>query len=180
MAVSSEPFGWVGTSGLLPSGKTEAGGSLVTGAVGFTVPVAAQRLDTERIVLLNAMIPRPGETPGDWFATAGAGPARISQARQQGYPEEFTDEVYFFHDVPPSALIGPEPEQSDGIFESVADFASWPDVPITVLAGEDDRFFPFPFQDAQAQERLGLSAVPVPGGHLAGLAFPDDVTAALL
>src|SRR6478609_8502490 len=34
---------------------------------GFTAPMAAERLAVQELVLVNAMIPVPGETPGAWW-----------------------------------------------------------------------------------------------------------------
>jgi pimeloyl-ACP methyl ester carboxylesterase len=147
---------------------------------GFTVPMAAQRLDVAAIVLLNAMVPLPGETPGTWFADAGSAPARVERAKAEGYPVEFDDDTYFFHDVSPDAVTGPERGQSDAVFGSPCAFDAWPDVPVTALAGIDDRLFTLDFQRRSVRERLGLDVVPVPGGHLAALAFPDEVTAAII
>src|SRR4029078_5540078 len=36
---------------------------------GFTAPLVCDRLDVRLIVLVAAMVPRPGESPGDWGAT---------------------------------------------------------------------------------------------------------------
>ncbi len=51
----------------------------------------------------------------------------------------------------------------------------WPDVPTTVLAGGDDRFFPPEFQRRVARERLGLPVDVLPGGHLAALSHPLEL-----
>jgi pimeloyl-ACP methyl ester carboxylesterase len=48
-------------------------------------------------------------------------------------------------------------------------------VPTSVLAGQDDRFFPLEFQRRVARERLGLEVDVVPGGHLAALARPVEL-----
>jgi pimeloyl-ACP methyl ester carboxylesterase len=58
--------------------------------------------------------------------------------------------------------------------------AAWPSVHTRVLAGRDDRFFPFDFQQRVARERLGLDVEPVPGGHLAALSHPDEVAEAII
>jgi pimeloyl-ACP methyl ester carboxylesterase len=55
-----------------------------------------------------------------------------------------------------------------------------PDVPSRVLAGADDRFFPLPLQQLLARDRVGVEAEVVPGGHLAALAKPEAVAAAIL
>ena len=52
----------------------------------------------------------------------------------------------------------------------------WPDVPTRVVAGRDDRFFPLEFQQEVARERLGTGVDEVPGGHLAALSRPAELT----
>ena len=46
----------------------------------FTAPVACARAPARLLVLVNAMIPRPGETPGEWWGHTGWEPARIAAA----------------------------------------------------------------------------------------------------
>jgi pimeloyl-ACP methyl ester carboxylesterase len=91
--------------------------------------------------------------------------------------------VYFFHDVPPDIVAAGEPYQqpeADEIFESVADFVAWPSVPIRVVAGREDRFFPVAFQQRVARERLGADTDVLPGGHLIALSQPVDLARYLL
>lgn len=45
-----------------------------------------------------------------------------------------------------------------------------------MLAGRGNRFFPLEFQRQMARERPGILAEAVPGGHLAALAHPAEVT----
>jgi pimeloyl-ACP methyl ester carboxylesterase len=52
-------------------------------------------------------------------------------------------------------------------------------VPTRVLAGRDDRLFPFAFQQRIARERLGLEVDELPGGHVSLLARPGELAAAL-
>lgn len=149
----------------------------------FTALPAVSRLPVRRLILLNAMIPAPGETAGDWWEHTGSGPARVEAARSGGYPEEFDLETYFLHDVPPEVAAAGIPHQrpeADIAFEQPCDFARWPDVETTVLCGRDDRFFPAAFQRRVARERLGLEAREAPGGHLAALSHPEAVASALL
>jgi hypothetical protein len=51
---------------------------------GFTAPLVCERLPVDLLVLLNAMVPAPGETPGDWWADTGHGEARSEQAAHDG------------------------------------------------------------------------------------------------
>jgi pimeloyl-ACP methyl ester carboxylesterase len=66
------------------------------------------------------------------------------------------------------------------VFESVCDFEAWPSVPIRVVAGADDRFFPVGFQQTLARERLDLEADVLPGGHLIALSQPTELADYLL
>lgn len=150
---------------------------------GFTVPVVAERTGVSGIVLLNAMIPLPGETPGEWFATTGCAAAERDAALTGGYSPEFDLETYFLHDVPAEVAAEGEPhqrEEADITFGQPCAIRAWPAIPTRVLAGRDDRFFPLGFQRRLARERLGLEVEVVPGGHLAALAYPDELVAVLV
>jgi Alpha/beta hydrolase family len=145
---------------------------------GFTALPACERLDVRHLFLLNAMIPVPGETAGDWWANTGSDPARIAAAREGGYAEAFDDDTYFYHDVDPEILAtAPEENETGAVFEAPCEFAVWPRT--TVLAGVGDRLFPLEFQRRVARERVGLDVVEVPGGHCAALSEPEALAAAL-
>jgi hypothetical protein len=53
------------------------------------------------LVLVNAMIPTPGETPGDWWTNTGQPQARRDKDVRDGRPADagFDLLTYFFHDV---------------------------------------------------------------------------------
>jgi pimeloyl-ACP methyl ester carboxylesterase len=149
----------------------------------FTALPVCERRPVAHLVLLNAMIPAPGETAGDWWQNTGSEEARLATAREHGYAEELDLQTYFLHDVPPDvAAAGAKHEQpeADIAFEQPCPFGRWPDVPTTVLAGRDDRLFPAAFQQRLARDRLGLGARVLPGGHLNALSEPDAVAGALL
>jgi pimeloyl-ACP methyl ester carboxylesterase len=134
------------------------------------------------IVLVNAMIPAPGETPGAWWDDVDQAQARTEAAEQGGWPVEFDVDSYFLHDVDPAVAAAGLPHQrpeADVVFESVCDLAAWPDVPTRVVAGADDRFFPVAFQQRVARERLGVDPVVIPGGHLVALSQPEALADAL-
>src|SRR3954452_12040729 len=38
---------------------------------GFSAPLAVDRLEVERLVLINAMVPAPGESAGAWWEAVG-------------------------------------------------------------------------------------------------------------
>jgi pimeloyl-ACP methyl ester carboxylesterase len=135
------------------------------------------------LVFVNAMIPAAGETAGAWWDDVGAIGAREQAADENGYAREFDLDTYFLHDVSPELAAEGEPYQRDEAeigFRQPCDFTGWPDVPMRVLVGADDRFFPLALQRRAARERLGIEVDVVPGGHLVALANPAGVTDYLL
>ena len=149
----------------------------------FTALPLSEQIAVQRLVFLNAMIPLPGERATDWWGNVGSEEARRAAAREGGYTEDFELETYFLHDVPPEVAAASAEhvrDEADIAFEEPCPFTRWPDVPMTVLAGRDDRFFPFAFQQRVARERIDVEARPVPGGHLNALSEPDAVARELL
>jgi pimeloyl-ACP methyl ester carboxylesterase len=145
---------------------------------GFTAPVACWRNPVGLLVLVNAMIPLPGETAGDWWGHTGWEAARVAAAQAGGYPAEFDLAAYFLHDVPAEVAAAGEAHsypEADIAFGQPCAIDRWPDVPTRVIAGRDDRFFPLEFQRRVARERLGSGIDEVPGGHLAALSHPADL-----
>ena len=156
---------------------------LVAGSLGgFTAPLVCERVPVRELVLVNAMIPDPGETARDWWLNTGALEAQAEAARAGGYgPFELA--TYFLHDVDAETAAEGEPYQrveADIAFESVCDFTAWPAIGIRVLAGADDRFFPVELQRRVARDRLGVEADVLPGGHLLPLVQPRLVADHLL
>src|SRR5271170_2939873 len=150
---------------------------------GFTGPVACTRTPVRLLVLVNAMIPLPGETPGDWWGHTGWDPARVAAAQAGGYPGEFDLATYFLHDVPAEVTAAGEAHafpEADIAFGQPCAIERWPDVPTRVIASRDDRFFPLEFQRRVAQERLGTDVDEVPGGHLAALSRSAELTGQLI
>lgn len=146
---------------------------------GFTAAMAAERTTPRAIVLVNAMIPRPGERAGEWWDATGSGPARVAAAERCGYPVEFDVQTYFLHDVDPAVAAEGQPFQrpeADAVFASACDFTAWPDIPVQVLSGAADRFFPLEFQQRIARERLCVEPDVLPGGHLIALSQPDALS----
>ena len=146
---------------------------------GFTAPMACSRVPVRLLVLVNAMIPLPGESPGDWWGDTGWEPARMAAAQASGYPAEFDLATYFLHDVPAEVAAAGEDHQyaeADIAFVQPCAIERWPDVPTRVIAGRDDRFFPLEFQRRVTRERLGADVDEIPGGHLAALSRPAELT----
>jgi pimeloyl-ACP methyl ester carboxylesterase len=148
---------------------------------GFTAPLVAERVSVRMIVLLNAMIPLPGETGNAWWTNTDSKTDADAYAESIGLPKGATDDdrVVYFHDVPQpivdQAYSRGEPSQSMTPMEQPFALSGWPDVPTRVVAGRDDRLFPASFQRRVARERLGIEADVVPGGHLLVLSHPTEL-----
>ncbi|MEU1543064.1 alpha/beta hydrolase [Actinacidiphila glaucinigra] len=149
---------------------------------GFSAPLACERLGDRLVllVLVNAMVPAPGETAGEWWAATGQPEARRALDLAEGRPVdgEFDPLVTFFHDLPghvAEEALAQGSAQSDTPFGQPFPLPAWPDVPTRVVVGRDDRLFPAAFQRRVARERLGVEADVLPGGHLVALADPDGL-----
>jgi pimeloyl-ACP methyl ester carboxylesterase len=161
--------------------------TLVAQSMGaFSAPLTCDRLPVSELVLLNAMIPAPGETAGEWWGNTGQAEAvRTNDLREGRDPDAgFDAQTYFLHDLSPEVLAllmsSEDEEPVDSLFQTRFPLTRWPDVPTTVLAGRDDRFFPFEFQARVADERLGLRAEPLPGGHLLAFSQPEALVVRLI
>lgn len=108
-------------------------------------------------------------------------PGWASHAPTGGYGR-FDVATYFLHDVDAEIEAEGEPYQRSeaDAFESVCDFKAWPSIRSSVLAGDDDRFFPVGLQRRIARARLGVEADVLPGGHLLPLVHPHLVVDYLL
>ena len=90
---------------------------------GFAAALAAQRLPVSRLVFVNAMIPIPDETPGEWWAATGAVTAREQAAVRGGYGA-FDVATYFLHDVDVTGLRDEQREESDAVFATPCTFTN--------------------------------------------------------
>ena len=148
---------------------------------GFSAPLICERVPVELVVLLNAMIPVPGETGEAWWSNTGQGDAMRDHLIALGLSPEGGDDadVMYFHDVPAEvreeAFGQREPQQSWTPMTEPWPLDAWPDVPTGVLVGRDDRLFPAAFQRRIARERLGIEVDEIRGGHLLALSEPELV-----
>jgi pimeloyl-ACP methyl ester carboxylesterase len=153
---------------------------------GFVAPMVCEQRRVRLLVLVNAMVPRPGETPGEWWVHTGHGEARRRQNLRDGRSADapFDARVDFFHDVPPrvveEAWSQGEPRQSDAVFDSRCAFKEWPAVATRILVGRDDRFLPAELQRRVARDRLGMDVDEMAGGHLVALSQPEELSSRLV
>ena len=147
---------------------------------GFTAPLVCDRVPVELLVMLTAMIPAPGEPPGEWWENTGYEAAQRARAQREGRdPDEDTDLLdVFFHDVSPEitaeATTG-ERDQSGTPMEKPWPRDSWPEVPTKFLLCRDDRFFPADFMRRVVRDRLNISPDEIDGGHLVALSRPVEL-----
>ena len=152
---------------------------------GFTAPLVCEQVRVALLVLVNAMIPAPGETPGEWWKNTRHSEAKREQHLRDGRKADapFDPLIDFFHDVPQpvvdDAMAQGEPRQAETVFGSPCTFKVWPPVPTRVLVGREDRFFPAEFQRRVARERLGIPVDEMPGGHLVALSQPAELSVRL-
>jgi len=152
---------------------------------GFTAPLVCTRLEIELLVMLNAMIPLPGETFTEWWSNTGSEPARREYHDSIGLaPGEADDDaVIYYHDLPDDisaeAMTRRWQDQSMTPLDQPWPLQAWPDVPTRVLAGRHDRMFPLEFQRRIARQRLGLEVDGIDGGHMVALSNPAAVAVRL-
>ena len=148
---------------------------------GFTAPIVCTRRKVDLLVLLNAMIPVPGETFNEWGSNTGAGTARRRYHASIGLAPEAADDdaIVYYHDLPPELGIEARErawqDQSMRPLDEPWPLSAWPDVPTRVLAGRHDRMFPLEFQRRVARNRLGLEVDEIDGGHMLALGHPAEL-----
>jgi pimeloyl-ACP methyl ester carboxylesterase len=139
---------------------------------GFTAPLVAAKVRARVLVYLAAMVPAPGEPPGQWWANTGfAAPSGLSETEQ------------FFNGVPQPLVAECQArgrDQVSGEGEEPWPLPAHPDVPTRVLLCRDDRFFTPDFQRRVARSRLGIEPDEVDGPHCAPLSHPVPIADHLL
>ena len=147
---------------------------------GFTAPLVCERVSVDLLVMLNAMVPLPGETFGAWWSNTEQGSAMREYAATLGLtPGDLQDDrIVYYHDLPEDLVeeaLRLDAEQSSTPLDQPWPLGGWPDVPTRVLSGRDDRMFPAAFQRRVARERLGIEADEIAGGHMVALANPKGL-----
>ena len=131
------------------------------------------------IVLLNAMIPVPGETPGQWREAVGQEEARVAAARTGWLVYRVSRPRHLLPArrrprrgrggrVPPAPRERGRPSGRSALLPHARLS------PSTSASGADDRFFPLELQQRVARDRLRVEPDVVPGGHLAALSHPTQ------
>ncbi|MFD0687459.1 alpha/beta hydrolase [Actinomadura fibrosa] len=147
---------------------------------GFTAPLVAERLRANVLVLVAAMIPSPGEAPGDWWSNTGYHEAVREQAARDGGATGNDDPyISFYQDVPrelaDQAMRMERAHPSAASMNAPWPLKAWPDVPTRFVLCEQDRFFPPAFFRRLVPERLGIVPDEIAAGHCVALSRPKDL-----
>jgi pimeloyl-ACP methyl ester carboxylesterase len=151
----------------------------------YTAGLVADRLPVDLIVLVAAMTPAPGESPGEWWGNVGQAEAQRALAVREGRdPDADLDPIeVFLHDVDPDVAAESAHHvlaQADAPFTQPWPLDAWPDVPTRFVLGRNDRLFPADLQRRLARERLGITPHEIDTGHLPALARPKELAELLL
>ncbi|WP_214368730.1 alpha/beta fold hydrolase [Pseudonocardia sp. H11422] len=144
---------------------------------GFTAPLVCARVPVDLLVMLQAMVPAPGEPPGDWWADTGFEQARREQDERDGRADDDVVAL-FLHDVAPGLAAEALKRQKDQAGTPMIKpwpLRAWPDVPTRFLLSRDDRFFPAEFMRRVVRERLGITPDEMPGDHNPMLGHPEEL-----
>lgn len=137
---------------------------------GFVAPLVADRLDASALVFVAGMVPKPGESPEQWWSGTG-------------YPGSSGDDDLFFHDVPPELAAEAEARpgaQSAAAFDKPWPLPALPDVPTRYVLCLRDRFFEPPFARRMVADRLGIEPEEIDAGHCVALSAPVELAELLL
>ncbi|MFI2611655.1 alpha/beta fold hydrolase [Kitasatospora sp. NPDC018619] len=165
------------------TGGGRAGGLVVVAHSfgGFTGPLVCARVPVDLLVMLQAQVPVPGETPAAWWENTGYAQARRESDRSRGVAEgaEEDERAVFLHDTPAELaeelLAEHQRRQSAAPFGAPWPLAAWPQVPTRYLLATGDRFLPPAFLRRHVEERLGFRPDEMPGDHLPMLGHPAEL-----
>jgi pimeloyl-ACP methyl ester carboxylesterase len=145
------------------------GGELVVVAQsygGYVAPIVAERASADRLILVAATIPRPGESADEmWQATGWHMPSG-------GVIE------LFYQDVEPALAaeaMSHGREQSEATGHESWPLPVWPDIPTRFILCRDDRFFPADWMRRVVRDRLGIEPDELPSGHTPALSHPREL-----
>lgn len=134
---------------------------------GFVGPLVCDRLPVRLLVLVTAMIPAPGEPPGEWWSNTGFSSPGMDDPIAvflQDVPRELAEEA-LSRGRAQAARSSAEPWPR----------AAWPDVPTRFLLCRDDRFFPPAFMRRVVRDRLGVTPDEIDGSHGVMLSRPKEL-----
>jgi len=133
---------------------------------GYIAPIVGERAHADRLILVAAMVPRPGETADEMW-----------QATGWKMPEADAIDV-FYHDVDPglaAEAMSRERRQSETTGREPWPLAEWPSIPTHFVLCRDDRFFPPEWLRNVVHDRLGIEPDELGSGHTPALSHPTEL-----
>jgi pimeloyl-ACP methyl ester carboxylesterase len=136
---------------------------------GYIAPIVCNRVPARLLVLVAGMVPAPGETADEMFASTGYEPEK---------QKDPSDLAVFYHDVPPrlaAEAIARGRRQSDTPGNEPWPLKAWPEVPTRFVLCRDDRFFPRAWLRRVVRDRLGIVPDEIDSGHCPALSRPREL-----
>jgi pimeloyl-ACP methyl ester carboxylesterase len=136
---------------------------------GYAAPLVAERIGARLIVLIAGMVPSPGESADEMFASTGW------QAEQQ---DDASTISVFYHDVPQdlaNEALTHERRQSETPGRERWPLAAWPDIPTRFILCRNDRFFPATWLRPLVRGRLHVEPDEIDSGHCPALSRPREL-----
>ena len=133
---------------------------------GYIAPIVGERAHADRLILVAAMVPRPGETADEMW-----------QATGWKMPEADAIDV-FYRDVDPglaAEAMSRERRQSETTGREPWPLAEWPSIPTHFVLCRDDRFFPAAWLRNVVRVRLRIEPDELGSGHTPALSHPTEL-----
>src|SRR6476619_7165281 len=136
---------------------------------GYVAPIVAELVEARLIVLVAAMVPSPGESAEEMFATTRWEPEPL---------EDSSVHAVFYQDVPPELAdeaISRGRRQSDTPGREPWPLEAWPDIATRFVLCRNDRFFPAQWLRPLVRDRLGIEPDEIDSGHCPALSRPREL-----
>ena len=132
---------------------------------GYTATLVADRVAADLLVLVTAMVPRPGETPMEFWADTGhhfGSDDIVETYLADATPEQVERALALGRDQSGTPMGEPFP------------LDAWPDVPTRYLVCTRDNFNPADWTRAMVRDRLGIEADEIDAGHCPYITRPTS------
>ena len=133
---------------------------------GFTATLVADRVPARLLVYVTAMVPRPGESAGEWWANTGhdfGTDDLVETYLNDATPEQAERALALARDQSGTPMVSPFP------------LAELPDVATRYLVCTRDNFFPADWARSMARDRLGIEPDEIEAGHCPFVTRPVEL-----
>jgi pimeloyl-ACP methyl ester carboxylesterase len=136
---------------------------------GYVAPIVAEQVGAIGLVLVAAMVPKPGEAADEMWDVTGWKPP---------HQEDSSATAVFYHDVEPNLAaeaLSKERRQSESTGREPWPLPAWPDVPTHFIVCRNDRMFPASWLRRVVRDRLGIDPDELDSGHTPALSHPTEL-----